>query len=110
MAQIRTAIKKPVSRTALAWVRESDPSWLPRLTRTRGRRTETHFWQSGGGYDRNIETADALLKMIDYIHLNPVRKGLVVRPEEWNWSSVRQFLGCGDDSLLLIDRIPTHCL
>ncbi len=27
--------------------------------------------------------------MIDYIHANPVRRGLVARPEEWTWSSCR---------------------
>jgi hypothetical protein len=25
--------------------------------------------------------------MIDYVHANPVRKGLVVRPADWKWSS-----------------------
>jgi hypothetical protein len=25
--------------------------------------------------------------MIDYIHGNPVRKGLVEKPEDWKWSS-----------------------
>jgi hypothetical protein len=26
-----------------------------------------------------------------YMHLNPVRKGLVKRPEEWRWSSYNNF-------------------
>jgi hypothetical protein len=25
--------------------------------------------------------------MIEYIHANPVRRGLVQRPEDWKWSS-----------------------
>jgi putative transposase len=90
-------------------LRENDPDWNPRLTRKRGRRIETHFWQSGGGYDRNIESRDALLTMIDYIHLNPVRKGFVGKPEEWKWSSARQYLEI-PKSLLLVDAIPAHCL
>jgi hypothetical protein len=28
---------------------------------------------------------------LDYMHLNPVRKGLVKRPEEWRWSSYNNF-------------------
>ena len=37
------------------------------------------FWQSGGGFDRNVNEPRALMAMIDYIHLNPVRRGLVAR-------------------------------
>jgi putative transposase len=28
---------------------------------------------------------------VEYIHWNPVRRGLVARPEEWPWSSVREY-------------------
>ena len=28
---------------------------------------------------------------LDYMHLNPVKKGLVKRPEEWRWSSYNNF-------------------
>jgi len=45
------------------------------------------FWQDGGGYDRNITHRDTLIKMIDYIHNNPVRKGLADAPDKWKWSS-----------------------
>jgi REP-associated tyrosine transposase len=109
MSRIRRAIKQPTSRLALSWLRDNSPDWIARLTRKRGRRTETHFWQSGGGYDRNVERGGSLLKMIGYIHLNPVRRGLVDRAEEWNWSSAGQFQGMGN-SLLLVDPVPAHCL
>jgi putative transposase len=92
MSDILTAIKHPVSKTALAYVRKHAPHWLPKLTRQRGKRTERHFWQSGGGYDRNICTGQTLLAMIDYLHLNPVRRGLVKKPEDWKWSSAGWFL------------------
>ena len=28
---------------------------------------------------------------LEYMHLNPVKKGLVKRPEEWRWSSSNNF-------------------
>jgi hypothetical protein len=30
-------------------------------------------------------------KRLDYMHLNPVRKNLVKRPEDWRWSSYNNF-------------------
>jgi REP-associated tyrosine transposase len=34
-----------------------------------------------------------------YVELNPIRAGLVARPEEWPWSSARAHLGRGEDGL-----------
>jgi len=31
--------------------------------------------------------------MIDYIHMNPVRRRLVEQPEQWKWSSAGWFAG-----------------
>jgi putative transposase len=31
--------------------------------------------------------------VIDYIHANPVRRGLVARVEDWEWSSARWYAG-----------------
>jgi putative transposase len=51
------------------------------------------FWQPGGGYDRNITSAEALRAMIEYIHLNPVRRGRVKQSEDWEYSSARWYAG-----------------
>jgi putative transposase len=109
ISRIRGAIKHPMSKVTLAWLREHRSDWIPCLTRRRGKRTETLFWQSGGGYDRNIESSRALLEMIDYLHMNPVRKGFVQSAAEWRWSSANQFLE-RYDSPLIVDRIPSSWL
>jgi putative transposase len=31
--------------------------------------------------------------VIEYFHANPVRRKLVARPEDWEWSSARGFAG-----------------
>jgi hypothetical protein len=33
-----------------------------------------------------------LLKMIECLHANPVRKQLVARPRDWNWSSAAWYV------------------
>lgn len=54
MADIRKAIKEPVGRKAVAYLRSSGSHWLEKIARRRGRRVEYCFWMSGGGYDRNL--------------------------------------------------------
>lgn len=105
VSQLLREIKLPVSRKALAFLRAEAPEWLPLLQQQRGKRTEYHFWQRGGGYDRNITEPSTLERMIEYVHLNPVRQGLVERAVEWVWSSAGWFAGREPNSLP-VDRIP----
>jgi putative transposase len=92
----------------LAYLEEHAPHWLPRVTRKRGRKIERLFWQSGGGYDRNIDTPAVLRSSIDYLHLNPVRCGLVARGEDWQWSSAAYYYG--GTAILKPDAIPADWL
>lgn len=86
-ADIRKAIKSPVGIKAIEYLEVNAPHWLERITRIRGKKTERLFWQSGGGYDRNITEGDTLMTMIGYVHNNPVRAGFVERHRDWRWSS-----------------------
>jgi putative transposase len=88
---------------------EREPAWLPRITRRRGQKVERLFWQSGGGYDRNLDQPSTLLGNIDYIHMNPVRRGLAQSATDWKWSSARWFAG-RKGTLLLPDPIPPDWL
>jgi putative transposase len=87
------AIKEPVGREAVSFLKRNAPEWLERIRVTRGTKIEHHFWQPGRGHDRNITSARTLQAMIDYIHLNPVRRGLVERAADWKWSSAGWFAG-----------------
>lgn len=50
------------------------------------------IWQDG--YDRQvIYTEKVLITKIDYIHYNPVRAGLVDKPENWYYSSAADYTG-----------------
>jgi REP element-mobilizing transposase RayT len=40
------------------------------------------------------------LELSRYIHLNPVRAGLVSLPEDWRWSSFRHYIGLEQNSVL----------
>ena len=49
------------------------------------------FWESGGGFDRNLWSAKAIWEMIDYIHRNPVEAKLCARSIDWEWSSAADY-------------------
>ena len=84
-------IKERVARKAIAWLEQNAPDWLPSITVSEGKTVRKRFWQPGGGYDRNITSTEALRAMIEYFHANPVRRGLVARAEDWQWSSARWY-------------------
>src|SRR5271165_6263848 len=49
-----------------------------------------HFWQARY-YDFNVWTARKRIEKLRYIHRNPVKRGLVDKPEDWPWSSFRNY-------------------
>jgi putative transposase len=55
-------------------------------------------------FDRIVRRVKEYHDYVEYIHLNPVRRGLVGRPEEWKWSSIHEY-GGSFEPLLRIDRI-----
>ena len=48
------------------------------------------FWQMRY-YDFNVSTEKKSVEKLRYIHRNPVRRGLVDKPEDWTWSSFRHY-------------------
>jgi putative transposase len=56
-----------------------------------------HLWQSRFASFPMDEAH--LHACVRYVELNPVRAGLVERPEQWRWSSARAHLGLGADGL-----------
>jgi len=51
---------------------------------------EGHVWQRRF-YDFVVRTEVKKREKLRYIHRNPVRRGLVLEPEQWAWSSFRWY-------------------
>jgi putative transposase len=51
---------------------------------------ERPFWQAHYD-DFNISSHEKFVEKLRYIHRNPVRRGLVTKPEDWKWSSFRHY-------------------
>ena len=100
VAPILREIKRSVAEVVLRRWKELHAPVLNHVTDKRGRR---HFWQAGGGYDRNVRSDAEVDRDINYIHDNPCRRGLVRRPRDYAWSSARWYEGL--DCVLPCDRL-----
>jgi putative transposase len=50
------------------------------------------LWQARF-FDRALRTVREYNEKVQYIHFNPVKAGLVQRPQDWRWSSVNEYSG-----------------
>jgi putative transposase len=100
-----SAIKRPYSYRIKQQLISANSPLLARLTIRQRPGVETfRYWQEGPGYDRNLTEASTVLSAVDYLHFNPIRRGLCDAAIGWRWSSARHYAGEGavDDPLLPI--------
>jgi putative transposase len=82
------AVKKPFSSRFKRLLAESNDPLMDRLTiLERPGKIAFRFWQEGPGHDRNLLTTENCVKAAEYMHNNPVRRGLCRSPDDWKWSS-----------------------
>jgi len=85
---------------------ESRRDWLLHLFRFHGKRNngnkEFKVW-TGDNHPEEIQTESFYRQKLDYIHLNPVRAGLITEPEKYVYSSAQNYTG--KKGLLKIDPL-----
>ena len=94
VSRLLARIKQPLSKAIKQILIEHESNLLKHLTiRERPGKSCFRFWQEGPGFDRNLFTAEAVEASIDYIHANPVKRGLCQKAVAWKWSSARFYIG-----------------
>jgi len=100
-------LKRFTARRILEQLRADRKEWLLNqfaFFKKRHKNRSTHqVWQEGY-HPQWITSEDMLAEKIGYIHYNPVKRGLVSRPEHWLYSSARSFV-VGDDAVIELDRL-----
>ncbi len=61
-----------------------------RSSRQLKRSDQKQFWQHRY-YDFNVHSEEKRVEKIRYIHRNPVKRELVLRPEDYRWSSFNHY-------------------
>jgi putative transposase len=86
-------IKQPFSKQIKDVLVEHHSQLLSKLTvQERPDKTCFRFWQEGPGFDRNLFSPEAISSSLEYIHNNPVKRGLCGRAVDWKWSSARYYI------------------
>ncbi len=101
IARILRRIKEGFARQMLNDWRNRFPERLEAASDTTEGPIRYRFWQPGGGFDRNLYDYDAIRNAVRYIEWNPVRRGLVRDPFDWEWSGARSRAGQTDVPLTI---------
>jgi putative transposase len=75
LSRVMKVIKVKSTRQINTARQESGPLWQARF------------------FDHALRTVEKYHRCVEYIHHNPVRRGLVQEPEEWPWSSIHSYRG-----------------
>jgi putative transposase len=112
--QYLASFKQPFSSEIKEILYLHRSSLLEKLTvRERPGKNCFRYWQEGGGYDRNLHTPRSIQASLEYMHLNPVRRGLCESAIDWKWSSARYYLcdpRVDDPDLPKIHGLPVGAL
>ena len=56
----------------------------------------------------NVGTARKRVGKLRYMHRNPVKRGLVLEPEQWGWSSFRQYAFAEPGPVVVNEQRPAE--
>lgn len=89
-------LKKFTARELLAQLAGERRDWLLNQLRyycaAHKTASEHQVWQEGV-HPQAILSDETMLQKLEYLHNNPVKRGLVASPEHWRYSSAHEWLG-----------------
>jgi len=98
--------KSYTAKEMLNFLKKDERKWIIYLMEHYKKQYKTEsryqFWQEGS-HPKLIQSLEMLRQKIEYIHFNPVKRGLVLEPEDWLYSSARNFSDKG--SIFELDEI-----
>jgi putative transposase len=84
---VMQVLKQRVSRALRKTRRRRNPNQL-KLWQDPPRKIGRSFWQRRF-YDFNVWSRKKRIEKLNYMHTNPVKRGLVTHPNLWPWSGYR---------------------
>ena len=105
VTRVMADFKRHTARRIIEQLKTEGCEWLLHQLeyfRAKHKTESTHqFWQEGF-HPQAIMSDEMMAQKRDYLHQNPVKRGLVAAPEHWRYSSAHQWCQ-GATALLLCD-------
>ena len=96
LSRVLADFKRHTARRILDQIQAENCEWLLRqfAHRRAEHKTESvhQVWQEGT-HPQAILSDEMMLQKLDYLHNNPVKRGLVAAPEHWRYSSAHEWCG-----------------
>jgi REP element-mobilizing transposase RayT len=106
LAATLAALKKFTAREVLAQLKTEGREWLLNQLeyfRASHKTSSQHqVWQEGV-HPQAMVSDEIMLQKMEYVHNNPVKRGLVAAPEHWRYSSAHEWLS-GAEPVLRVDQ------
>ena len=99
-SKVMQAIKQGFARRLLRKLRAGDNPWQGCLWDTA--LANAHIWQARF-YDFVVFTEKKRVEKLRYMHGNPVKRGMVLEPQQWAWSSYRHYTD-GERGIVLVNE------
>ena len=99
-SKVMQAVKQGFARRLLRKLRAGFDSRQGSLRNTRS--DDGHIWQARF-YDFVVFTEKKRVEKLRYMHRNPVKRGLVMEPRQWTWSSYRHYAD-GERGIVLVNE------
>ena len=95
LSRVLADLKRHTARRIVEHLQEKHCDWLLRELRYQRAPTKTEsvhqVWQEGS-HPEAVVTDAIMLQKLEYLHNNPVKRGLVASPEHWRYSSAHECL------------------
>ncbi len=106
LSQLVQNLKSFTAKELIERLHEDERDWILKLMSEYKpdykQESTFQFWEEGN-HPKQIQNIVIFNQKVDYIHYNPVRRGLVANEEDWVYSSARDFLGL--DPVFQVDRL-----
>jgi REP element-mobilizing transposase RayT len=95
LSRVLADLKRHTARRIIEQLETECCNWL--LRQLRGQRaphkteSQHQVWQEGS-HPQSIRSDAMMLQKLEYLHNNPVKRGLVAAPEHWRYSSAHEWL------------------
>ncbi|NIA29939.1 MAG: transposase [Actinobacteria bacterium] len=108
LGRIMQSLKRHTAKMIMDQLQKEQKSWVMNLLsyyKKRHKHESIHQLWEEGFHPQQILNEEMLVQKIEYIHYNPVKRGYVLKPEYWAYSSAGDFY-LNEEGYIKLQELP----